>query len=135
MPEADAFAERLVTLCRIMGHSTPTALMQMAVRDLLARKPRLDAVARRKQRAVRVLRRAGYRLADSPATFFLYPEVPRGGDDVAFCDELAGRGVLVLPAALFHHRGHFRLSLTADDVHTDRALEIIEDAIAGGAAA
>jgi aspartate aminotransferase len=135
MPEALAFADRLVAFCRIMGHATPTALMQLAVRDLVGRKPAFDAIARRKERAAHALQRVGYRLADSCATYFLYPEVPGGGDDVAFCDALASRGVLVLPSALFHHRGHFRLSLTADDAQTERALEILEDAFQGSAAA
>jgi aspartate aminotransferase len=61
----------------------------------------------------------------SQATFFLYPATP--GDDFAFTERLAGRGVLVLPAPVFHHRGHFRLSLTARDDMLDRALSVLAE--------
>ncbi len=124
MPDAVAFAERLVAWCRVMGFCTPTALMQLAVRALVGRQPDLTAITARRARAVDRLGVAGYDLVPSQGTFFLYPRVPPGMDDFAFAERLAERGVLVLPASLFHHRGHVRLALTARDVDVDAALEV-----------
>jgi hypothetical protein len=39
-----------------------------------------------------------------------------------------------MPAALFHHAGHFRISLTATDQMLGDALRILEDAALGAAA-
>jgi aspartate aminotransferase len=134
-PDALRFAERLALFCRIMGYATPTALMQLAVRELVGRHPDFEPIARRRAAAIALLREAGYRITPSQATFFLYPEVPEGQDDEAFCDRLAARGALVLPAAMFHHEGHFRISLTATDRETARGLEIIAEALVQGEAA
>jgi aspartate aminotransferase len=125
MPDAPAFAARLAVWCRVMGFCTPTALMQLAVRALLGRRPDLTAIGARRARAIRCLQAAGYQLVPSQATCFLYPQVPWAIDDFAFAELLAEEGVLVLPAAVFHHRGHFRLALTARDADLDRALELM----------
>ena len=74
------------------------------------------------------LLQAGYDLVPSQATFFLYPRAP-GGDDLAFAQRLAEQGVLVLPSSVFHHRGHFRLALTATDEMLDRALPVLREAV------
>jgi aspartate aminotransferase len=122
----DALARTLERLCRVMGFCTPTALMQLAIRRLLDAKPDLSALAARRERSVEMLTAAGYGLVPSQATFFLYPAIP-GGDDLACMRQLAERGVLTLPARLFHHRGHLRLSLTATDAMLDRALPILAE--------
>jgi aspartate aminotransferase len=71
-----------------------------------------------------VLREAGYDLASSEATFFLYPKVP-DGDDLRFAERLSNKGVMVLPAAMFHHQGHFRISLTTDDEALEHGLSVL----------
>jgi aspartate aminotransferase len=127
MPEARMWAERLETWCRIMGYATPTALMQLAVRSLVGRRPDVTRIAARRARAVQHLRASGYDLLPSQATFFLYPRTPAGLDDWSFTERLAEAGVLVLPAPLFHHEGFFRLSLTCTDEALGAALAILGD--------
>jgi aspartate aminotransferase len=120
-----AVTELLERTCRMMGFCTPTALMQLAVRRLLDRTPpHLAAIARRRQWTVTALRHAGYELVPPEATFFVYPRSP-DPDDFEFAARLAARGVLVLPSALFHHPGHFRISLTATDEMLDEALRAL----------
>ena len=127
MPGAQIWAERLETWCRIMGYCTPTALMQLAVRSLVARRPDLARITARRARAIQQLQAAGYDLLPSQATFFLYPRTPPGLDDWAFTERLAEAGLLVLPAPLFHHEGFFRLSLTCTDAALDAALGILSN--------
>lgn len=121
MPEAVATARVLTDYCRIMGFCTPTALMQLALRDLVDYRPELSWLRARRDRAYARLTAAGLHVPPSDGTFFLYPEAP-SGDDRAFCERLAEHGVLVLPSSFFHQRGRFRISLTASDDVLDRGL-------------
>jgi aspartate aminotransferase len=125
-PERRALARTLERLTRVMGFCTPTALMQLAVGDLLRVPSGLALIARRRARVLAGLAAAGYDVVPSQATFFVYPRAP-GGDDVAFVDRLGAQGVFVLPAAVFHDEGRFRLSFTASDVMLDRALSVLHD--------
>lgn len=124
MPDGDAFATRLVQWTRAMGFCTPTALMQHALPDLIDLRPDLTAITKRRARVIAGLSAASYTMHASDATFFLYPKTP-AGDDFAFAEALGERGVLVLPAPLFHHRGHFRISVSASDEMVERALEVL----------
>ena len=126
-PERRELARLYERLMRVTGFCTPTALMQQALPALLALSPRLDPFVQRRARALAALEAGGYEVVPSQATFFLYPRTPRGLDDFAFAERLARRGVLVLPAPVFHHQGHFRISLTARDEMVDRALGILTE--------
>jgi aspartate aminotransferase len=129
-PHRRPYSTLLERLMRTTGFCTPTALMQRALGDLIEIKPRLEPLMQRRGRALDALVRAGYSVVPSQATFFLYPQTP-GGDDFAFAERLARRGVLVLPAPVFHHHGHFRISLTATDEMLERGLGLLtEDRVA-----
>jgi aspartate aminotransferase len=130
-PERKAFAQLLERLTRIMGFCTPTALMQHAIGDLINVTPTFVEVERRRARTITALTAAGYDIVPSQATFFLYPAAP-GGDDFAFTERVVKKGVMVLPSAIFHHEGHFRIALTASDEMLDRALTVLGEL--GGAA-
>jgi aspartate aminotransferase len=125
-PGRAELARLLARLTRVMGFCTPTALMQLALGELLRIPAPVAAIARRRERALSVLGDAGYEVEPSQATFFLYPKAP-GGDDTGFCERLAERGVMVLPAAVFHHSGHFRLSLTSSDEMLERGLSVLRE--------
>lgn len=129
-----AVAELMERTCRMMGFCTPTALMQLAVRRLLERRPQLATIEQRRDRSIAALRAAGYDVVPPRATFFIYPRSP-DPDDFAFATRLAARGILVLPSALFHHSGHIRISLTATDEMLDEALRVLGAVAAGRVAA
>jgi aspartate aminotransferase len=126
-PERRALARRLEQLTRVMGFCTPTALMQLAVGDLLRVPAALGDIARRRAHTLAGLAEAGYDVVPSQATFFVYPRAP-GGDDFAFAERLGEKGVFVLPSAVFHHQGHFRITFTASDAMLERALGVLRAA-------
>lgn len=130
LADRGAFIDTLETLCRVMGFCTPTALMQRALGDLLAHVPDWSVLRRRRALALDALRAGGYEVVPSEGTFFLYPRTP-AGDDWSHAERLAAEGVLVMPAPVFHHRGHFRIALTCTDAMLDRAAAVF----ARGAAA
>jgi aspartate aminotransferase len=132
-PDADALVTTFERLCRIMGFCTPTALMQLAVRKLLDHPLDFSAIAVRRQIILDALEEAALVTQPSQATFFLYPKVPFG-DDFRFAERLAEHGLLVLPAPVFHHVGHFRLALTAPDDQIERGATILRQVVAEAAA-
>jgi len=134
MKDGRAYGVLLTRLMRAMGYSTPTTLMQLALPRLLELQPRCGDLEGRRARALAGLRAAGYEVTASDATFFLYPRTP-DGDDFAFAECLAERGVIVLPSSLFHHRGHFRLSLAVSDATLDAALKAFAEVRDGSAGA
>jgi aspartate aminotransferase len=113
---------------RITGIATPTALMQQAIPRLLALSYDQGWLAAWRGRLTRGLRAAGYRVAEADATLFMYVETPPGFTDWGFTARLAERGVLVLPAPVFHHVGWFRLALTGSEPMLEQALEVLEEA-------
>jgi len=124
MPGRTEFIGTLETLCRVMGFCTPTALMQVALGELLEHRPDWTALRRRRLIALEALEAGGYEVVPSQATYFLYPRTPEG-DDWTYAERLAAAGVLVMPAPVFHHRGHFRIALTCTDLMLDRAAAVL----------
>jgi len=111
-PRRAAVAAELVRWTRVTGICTPTALMQRAIPELLALRHDLSPIDAARAWVSSELRQAGYRVTPADATLFLYIETPGAEPDFDFARRLATRGVLVLPAPVFHHSGHFRLALT-----------------------
>ncbi len=119
----EALVHVLVRNLRVGGYGMPNALMQRALPRLVELPTDVDALEARRARVLEALAER-YQVAESHGTFFLYVRPREGdGDDWAITESLAERGVLVLPAALFHHHGWVRLSLSANDAMIDRALE------------
>jgi aspartate aminotransferase len=126
-PDRDAVSEELVRWTRITGSATPTALMQRALPRLLALRHDITWLERSRAQLLAELEERGYVAVEPDATLFIYLRTPPHYDsDFAFIEELASRGVLALPAPVFHHSGWFRLSLTGSDSMLARALPVLE---------
>lgn len=124
-PQRQALAEELPRWMRVLGLATPTALMQRALPGLLRLRHDLSWLAHTRDWVMRDLAAGGYRVVPPDGTLFLYVRTPPGTDDLAFARAAASRGVLVLPAPVFHHRGHFRIALTASSSMLARALQAL----------
>ena len=126
-PEREAVCEELVRWTRITGSATPTALMQRALPRLLALRHDIDWLDRSRTRLLEELDTSGFVVVEPDATLFIYVRTPEGyDDDFAFIEELASRGLLALPAPVFHHEGWFRLSLTGSDGMLSRASQVLK---------
>jgi len=111
-PRRDALGVEAVRWTRVTGICTPTAVMQAAVPELLALRHDLGPVDQWRRMVSDELRGAGYRVAPADGTLFVYVATPDGIEDFDFIRRLAEAGTLALPAPVFHHTRHFRLSLT-----------------------
>jgi aspartate aminotransferase len=128
-PRRTEAADEMARWTRIAGIATPTALMQRALPRLLALRHDHEWIASSRARLVEALRAGGYSVTEPDGTLFVYVRTPpRHEDDFAFVEGLAARGVLALPAPVFHHEGHFRLSLTGSEDMLARAVAVLEEA-------
>ena len=124
-PEREQASAEMVQWTRITGLCTPTALMQRAVGRLLALRYDQSWLDQWRRRFLHDLGQAGYVVVPPDGTMFLYAQTPDDADDFSFIESLASRGVLALPAAVFHHSGYFRLSLTGSEPMLERALSAL----------
>jgi aspartate aminotransferase len=125
-PDREVVSEESVRWTRILGLATPTSLMQRALPRLLAIEHDQTWLVRWRERFVTQLTSLGYSVVPPNATMFVYVKTPSPYDDFAFLEEMAGAGLLALPAPIFHHRGYFRLSLTGSEAMLERALLIMD---------
>jgi aspartate aminotransferase len=125
-PNRLAISRLFERYCRTTGFCTPTALMQLALPRLVSYRPDLAPILNRREKVIAALGGAGYSVIPSQATFFLYVRCPRS-DEHAFVEDLARRGVFVLPSSMFNHSGYIRISLTATDAMIDRALSVFRE--------
>jgi aspartate aminotransferase len=124
-PERTEASDEMVRWTRITGLCTPTALMQRAAGRLLALRYDQSWLDQWRRRFLDELDQAGYLVVPPDGTMFLYVRTPDAADDFSFIEDLASRGVLALPAPVFHHSGHFRLSLTGSEPMLERALSAL----------
>jgi aspartate aminotransferase len=126
-PERQALGSELERWTRVTGIATPTALMQQAIPRLLDLKYDQSWLNIWRRRVVERLTEAGYEVVRPNSTLFVYVRTPRGFSDSEFVSLLAERGVLVLPAQVFHHNGYIRLALTGSEDMLERALATFEE--------
>lgn len=126
-PARTQVAAEMTRWTRITGLCTPTSVMQRAVPRLLKLRHDIDWLGRARERVMTELLAAGHSVVEPDATLFVYVRNPTESDDFDFVEQLVARGVLVLPAPVFHHEGYVRLSLTGSRQMLDHALEVLSD--------
>jgi aspartate aminotransferase len=125
-PERGDATREMVRWTRIDGIAGPTALMQRALPRLLTLRQDNDWIEAWRGRLIDALRGHGYSVTQPDGTLFVYVRTPgEAGSDFEFIERLASLGLLALPAPVFHHTGHFRLSLTGSERMLERAVEIL----------
>jgi aspartate aminotransferase len=101
----------LVRALRVSGGCAPTVLMQQVMGELAALRPDTATLAADQVRVRALLHAAGAAVVDATATAFVYVRCPEGLTSGEFVRQAADRGVLVLPAELFHDSFHYRIAL------------------------
>lgn len=128
MPDREEMRQNILLAQIAGGYMWPNALLQHALGDLDRLSIDIAHLQRKRDRMVQALRTMGYEVHSPEGTFYLLPKSP-WADDVAFCDLLGERDILVLPGSVTEIPGYFRISLTASDAMIDRALPGFEAAL------
>ncbi|MCL2380006.1 MAG: pyridoxal phosphate-dependent aminotransferase [Treponema sp.] len=100
---------------RVLGFMNAPALMQRVVAALTSTTVDIDVYARRRAAFTGVLDEAGISYATPQGTFFLFCEVPCGGDDYEFAGHLGKRRILGVPGSLFAMPGWIRFAYCVDE--------------------
>ena len=74
---------------------------------------------------MRTLSSSGYEVLRPEGTFYLWSRWPEG-DPERLWQQLADRGVFVMPGKLMNAPDYFRISLTASDAMVERGLPVFE---------
>ena len=128
LPDREALREAGLIVQASVGYAIPNAIMQYALPKLERQSIDVARLERRRDVMVDALSEMGYQVHRPEGTFYLFPRSPIP-DDEAFARDLAERGVLVTPGAVFETPGYFRICLTATDEMCERALPAFAAAI------
>jgi aspartate aminotransferase len=121
MPNSSEVAQAIFLAQAVVGWAFPGALMQHALQDIEDLSIDIALLQRKRDWMVEGLTAAGYDVQSPEGAFYLLPRSPVG-DDRAFTEILADRGVFVLPGSIVELPGYFRISLTASEEMIERAL-------------
>ena len=129
LPRADRDALRnAITMTQVLlGWMWPNAILQYAAAAIEEMSIDIPHLQRKRDRMVKGLRDAGYKLNVPDGTFYILVDSPWPDAD-AFVEHLASQRVLVLPGATFEMPKHFRISVTASDEMIERSLPGFERA-------
>lgn len=121
VPDRESLRDAIEVSQIAAGWMFPNAVLQYAMDDLEWLSIDLPGLQAKRDRLAGELSAVGYDLRVPEGTFYLWVRSP-DPDDVAFCQRLADRGVLVLPGSICEGPGFFRISLTGSNDMIDRAL-------------
>jgi len=122
MNEVNKVIDGLIFSTRILGFINATAVMQLAVGELLHATVKVNYYETKRNYIYKNLTRAGYEVVKPEGTFYIFPKAP-GGDDLAFIQRAKEKRVLVVPGRGFGRAGYFRISFCVDDRTITRGID------------
>jgi len=128
MQEKERMRKAIESMQMLAGWAFPNALLQHAFADLDRISVDLAHLQKRRDRLVAALRGMGYETSLPEGTFYVLVKSPLA-DDIAFVRMLADYKIFCIPGSLMDLPGWFRISLTANDAMTERALPGFSDAL------
>ncbi len=126
MVDRDDLREALPFAMRALGHVNAPALLQRAVTRLLDLdgQSARDFYAPRRALVEKALREAGFEHPPLEGAFYAFPRAP-DEDDVAFCQRMLDRGLVLVPGSAFGTPGHVRLSYAVEMDVLERGLNML----------
>ena len=105
----------LVYATRVLGFVNAPALMQRIVAELTFAKVDVGIYAKRRAAFTKILDEAGIKYAKPEGAFYLFCQIPGGGDDKAFVDHLKKYLILGVPGTGFGKPGWLRFAYCVDE--------------------
>ncbi|HEX9973098.1 MAG TPA: pyridoxal phosphate-dependent aminotransferase [bacterium] len=122
MHEVNKVIDGLIFSTRILGFINATAVMQLAVGELLHATVKVNYYEVKRDYIYKKLVNAGYEIVRPEGTFYMFPKAP-GGDDLAFIQKAKEKRVLVVPGLGFGRAGYIRISYCVDDRTIEKGLD------------
>ena len=119
LEDADELIGGLIFSNRTLGYVNAPCIGQMIMSACVAQasklaEPQFAVYAERRQLMAEVLSAANIEFQLPAGTFYFFPKVPQGLDDVAFVNRLQQERILAVPGSGFGYPGFFRLALCVD---------------------
>ena len=128
MNDINKVIDGLIFSTRILGFINATAVMQLAVKELLHAIVKVNYYETKRDYIYKRLIEAGYEIIKPEGTFYIFPKAP-GGDDLAFIQKAKEKRVLVVPGLGFGRAGYFRISFCVDDRTIARGVDQLVELI------
>ncbi len=122
MNEVNKIIDGLIFSTRILGFINATAVMQLAVGELLHATVKVNYYETKRDYIYKNLSAAGYDVVKPEGTFYVFPCAPEG-DDLAFIQKAKEKRVLIVPGQGFGRAGYFRISFCVDDRTITRGID------------
>jgi aspartate aminotransferase len=122
MHEVNRVIDGLIFSTRILGFINASAVMQLAVGELLHATVKVNYYEEKRDYIYARLLQAGYDVVRPEGTFYMFPKAP-GGDDLAFINKAKEKRVLVVPGLGFGRAGYIRISYCVDDRTIEKGLD------------
>ncbi len=122
MHDVNKVIDGLVFSTRILGFINASAVMQLAVGELLHATIKVNYYETKRNYIYKRLTDAGFEVFKPEGTFYMFPKAP-GGDDLAFIQRAKERRTLVVPGVGFGRPGYFRISFCVDDRTIEKGLD------------
>jgi aspartate aminotransferase len=126
--DADRLFSAMAFATRTLGFVNAPSLMQKAIEACLEESVDVSWYRRKRDRLYEFLTGAGYDVVKPGGAFYIFPKAP-GGDDIAFCQVMAKRRVLIVPGSGFGTPGYFRIAYCTEDEIIEAALPAFAEAI------
>jgi aspartate aminotransferase len=128
MNDVNKVIDGLIFSTRILGFINATAVMQLAVGELLHATVKVNYYETKRDYIYNKLSEAGYEVVKPEGTFYIFPRAP-GGDDLTFIQKAKEKRVLTVPGQGFGRAGHFRISFCVDDRTIARGIDQLVELI------
>ena len=77
----------------------------------------------------KALDECGIKYVKPEGAFYIFPKIPEGIDEWAFCETLAKNFIIVVPGSAFAKEGFFRLSFCKPPEQIKVAIPVLKNAI------
>lgn len=108
--DGDELVAAVIFATRSLGFVNAPAFFQRVIEKSLDAKMDFSVYEKRRAALMKILNECGFEFLPPKGAFYIFCKVPRGGDDVAFCDLLKAHRILAVPGVAFGKSGYFRLS-------------------------
>ncbi len=115
LPDKERVMAALTLTNRILGFVNPPVVGQQILARAMGSNVDKGVYERRRKAMAEVLEAGGYAFPMPKGAFYFFPQVPGGGDDLAFVQDLLSERILAVPGTGFGWPGHFRLAFCVDE--------------------
>lgn len=104
----------------------PNRLHMRALPKLLKYTSKLELYTESQKIVEEALKRCNIEYIQPEGTFFIFPKIPDGIDEMAFCETMVKNFIVVVPGSAFGKKGFYRMSFCQGPEAIKKAMDVFE---------